>query len=228
MNMSITLALILIAMAVEVRAVERGYTIVTATGGMFYDGGEWWQVAIAGMELALYSLAEDCETREQCQDQWQEDYWDAEGNFPIGNFQTEFGIAHFIAQNLNVKARVLIRPDDRKDPLRYMWAWGAELAYFFTTRHTGFRPFVGAGAYWSRGRLSAEQHWFCGGLSSAGRLAQTISGRSRQYRAGIDVVVTPDASLFIQVKYQHDELGEISPFVRDGLALGLGLSFTLD
>ena len=42
MNMSITLALILIAMAVEVRAVERGYTIVTATGGMFYDGGEWW------------------------------------------------------------------------------------------------------------------------------------------------------------------------------------------
>ena len=130
MNMSITLASILIAMALEVRAVERGYTIVTATGGMFYDGGEWWQVAIAGMELALYSLAEDCETREQCQDQWQEDYWDAEGNFPIGNFQTEFGIAHFIAQNLNVGARVLIRPDDREDPLRYMWAWGAELAYF--------------------------------------------------------------------------------------------------
>ncbi|MDE0961754.1 MAG: hypothetical protein OSB73_01385 [Candidatus Latescibacteria bacterium] len=54
MKMSITLAIILIAMAVEVRAVERGHTIVTATGGMFYDGGEWWQVAIAGMELALY------------------------------------------------------------------------------------------------------------------------------------------------------------------------------
>lgn len=54
MKMSITLAIILIAMAVEVRAVERGHTIVTVTGGMFYDGGEWWQVAIAGMELALY------------------------------------------------------------------------------------------------------------------------------------------------------------------------------
>lgn len=97
MKMSITLALILIAMAVAMRAVERGHTIVTATGGMFYDGGEWWQVAIAGMELGLYSLAEDCENCEQCQDQWQEDYWDAERNFPIGNFQTEFGIAYCIA-----------------------------------------------------------------------------------------------------------------------------------
>ena len=102
------------------------------------------------------------------------------------------------------------------------------MTYFFTTRHTGLRPFAGAGVCWSCGRLSAEQHWFRGGLSSAGRPAQTISGRSRQYRGGIDVVVTPDASLFIQVKYQYDELGEISPFVRDGLALGLGLSFTLD
>ncbi|MDE0961755.1 MAG: hypothetical protein OSB73_01390 [Candidatus Latescibacteria bacterium] len=76
--------------------------------------------------------------------------------------------------------------------------------------------------------MSAEQHWFRGGLFSAGRPAQTLSGRLRPYRAGIDVVVTPEASLFIQVKYQHDELGEISPFVRDGLALGLGFSFTLD
>ena len=78
------------------------------------------------------------------------------------------------------------------------------------------------------GRLSAEQHWFRGGLSSAGRPAQTISGRSRQCRAVIDVVVTPEASLFIHVKHQYDELGEISPFIRDGLALGMGLSFTLD
>ena len=92
MNMSITLALILIAMVFEVKAVEKGYTIVTATGGMFYDGGEWWQVPIAGMELALYSLAEDCETREQCQDQWQEDYWDAGGNSPIGNFQPSLAL----------------------------------------------------------------------------------------------------------------------------------------
>ena len=113
MKMSIILGLILIAMAVEVRAVERGHTVATAG---IVAGGHCWHGTF------LYSLAEDCETREQCQDEWQEDYWDAEGNFPIGNFQTEFGIVHFIAQNLNVGARVLIRPDDREDPLRYMWA----------------------------------------------------------------------------------------------------------
>ncbi|HIG53320.1 MAG TPA: hypothetical protein EYQ18_04920 [Candidatus Handelsmanbacteria bacterium] len=228
MNRSIGLAMLLAAMMVDLAGAEqagfsRGRTIVTATGEMFYGAGEWWQLAIAGMQLVLYSLAEDCETYNECQDEWADDYWPADGDLPLGNFQSELGLAHFIAQNLNIGARVLIRPDDREDPLRYVWAWGPELTYYFATRYPGIRPFVGGGAYWSRGRLSAEQHRL-----SPDRSELTISRRTRQYRAGIDVMVTPMTSLLVQLNYQQDELGDISPFARDGLALGLGLSFSLE
>ena len=57
--------------------------------------------------------------------------------------------------------------------------------------------------------------------------AKTIAGTSSQWRAGLDVAMTPDASMMIQLNYQRDRLDDIDPYARNGLALGIGLNFTL-
>ena len=38
-------------------------------------------------------------------------------------------------------------------------------------------------------------------------------------------MVTLMTSLLVLLNYQRDELGDISPFARDGLALGFGAQF---
>ena len=55
MKMSIILGLILIAMAVEVRAVERGHTVVTATGGILCDGGNGGRWSLLAWNLPVFA-----------------------------------------------------------------------------------------------------------------------------------------------------------------------------
>lgn len=196
----------------------RGRTTMNGTGNMFYPREEWGQV----IGLLLFAILEDCETDYECQLEWDDEYWGEKGDLPVGNFQTELGLGRYVSANLNLGGRVLFRLDRRDDPLRYVWAWGPELTYYFTTRYPTLRTYVGGGAYWSRGRL-APVEW----LDDDREAAKTIAGTSSQWRAGLDVAMTPDASMMIQLNYQRDRLDDIDPYARNGLALGIGLNFTL-
>lgn len=176
-------------------------------GNMRYSARDWEQLigtAIGSFMLALNDCGDEydpsCDDREIIESM----------GFPLAPLQIELSLGHPLSSRADTGLRLFFFSDSDDST----WAIGPELIYYIGSARSSWRPYLGAGLFWTQNRPKERQ-----------TLHPTAS-HSQQWRVGTLARVNHNSNLYIQLSYQLDHYNSAAK-KRQNVSLGLGLSFSL-
>lgn len=210
------IALVLFAWASSAAAASGhgnpGSVIITGSGSGFYGKDELGDLAQTAVTMLYVLLA--TEDDEWSVDRRQRHVDGEELCFRVPQAQYGLGLSCFVSPRISLGVRTIWREDLRQNALRRIWGGGPEAVMWFGKPGGLARPYVSAGALFTRGL-------------ARGRLEPSVEGLSWHCRSGITVWPAPGVGYTLHAGYQADSAHTATGEELSARAVGFGLGLTL-
>ncbi len=180
-------------------------------GNMRYSARDWEQ--LAGTVIGSFMLALN-----ECGDEYDPSCDDREiiesMGFPLAPVQIELSLGYSLSPHLEIGPRFFFRSIWRDKSLVSTWAAGPELTYYIRPTRACWRPYLGAGLFWTHNRFKRRQTF------------NPSASHSQQWRVGTSTRISHNSNFFIHLAYQIDHYKSAAK-KRQTVSLGMGLNFSL-